>query len=202
MKSLKNLFILGVCTTLIAGSNSPVFAGEVEPSSTESTQVFTSTDGENALLDLTQKYHELVLKNADLHNEKSELKCQNIELQEKNSKLESENEKLKQDYEKCKKRMLRYKKKLEKKQSCVTKEEMQSEVQSTKSRMILEFTKFLGEYIKNNPNKKMKYVNLTGLFKDFLTLNVNYVNNGDTNISPVALKGKAEANFTGAGVTL
>ena len=204
MKKLKNLFIFGLCTTLITGTS--VFASEGEkpdqqpPAAVELPA--TESDKNDHLIDLTEKYYNVVMENANLHTEHTNLITENLALKEEKLKLENENKQLKKDCDRYKRKMTHYKKKLEKKQNCVTNEELQSRVHSTIAEMVLEFAKYMGDYIKNNPRQKAKNINLDGLFKDFLTLNLNYTNNGDTNFSPLAIKGTAKAAVAGAGLAV
>lgn len=79
----------------------------------------------------------------------------------------------------------------------MTKEEVQNEIERVKLNMTLEFTRYLSEYVKSNPKKKLKHVDMRGVFSDFLTFNVNYTNKGDTNFTPLAVKGVAKGTLAG-----
>ena len=80
---------------------------------------------------------------------------------------------------------------------CLTKEEVQNEIERVKLNMTLEFTKYLSEYVKSNPKRKLKHIDMRGLFSDFLTFNVKYTNRGDTNFTPLAVKGVAKGTLAG-----
>ena len=67
--------------------------------------------------------------------------------------------------------------------------------------MLLEFTGYLGEYIKSNPKKKVKNIDLKGLLNRLITFNISYTNNGDTMVAPLAAKGTAKATVAGAAIT-
>ena len=143
---------------------------------------------------LIDKYEDLLNRNRELDNEKSALL-------EENSKLKQEQITLKYKLDRCARREKRYREKLKEKKSNITPEEMQNEIERVKAQMILEFTSYLGEYIKNNPSKKMKNVDLRGLFSQLITFNVNYTNKGDTTFAPLAVKGTAKGTVAGAAIT-
>lgn len=152
----------------------------------------TKSDSENFTdpANLANKYYDMVVENANLQSE-------NTKLKQKLINLESEDERLKKKYEKNLKKTMHLKSKLEKKKEYMTKEEVQNEIERVKLNMTLEFTRYLSEYVKNNPKKKLKHIDMGGVFKDFLTFNVNYTNKGDTNFTPLAIKGVAKGTVAG-----
>lgn len=188
MKNFKKSIVSGVCLLSILAGSSFGFAAPEENQKPASENFMDSAN-------LAKKYYDLVVENANLQSEKTELK-------EEILNLKSENESLKKKYEKTLKKATRLKSKLEKKKGYMTKEEVQNEIEKVKFNMTLEFTKYLSEYVKNNPKKKLKHVDMKGFFSDFLTFNVNYTNKGDTNFTPLAVKGVAKGTLAGgAAVT-
>ena len=196
MKTLKKLrsitmLILG-CGLLHGGSTFAVAdSSVVNPPKTQTS--VNSTTREESLSDLISKYESLLAKTQDLNDEKLKLLAENIS-------LKHEQVTLKHQLSKSNRRVTRYKDKLSKSKANITPEELQNEVERVRAQMILEFTKYLGEYVKNNPGKKMKNVDLKGLFSDFITFNVNYTNRGDTTFSPLAVKATAKGTVAGAAI--
>ncbi len=185
MKKLKKILAISILLGVISNGNTLISATE---GTIQETQASTSTT-ENST-DLTQKYNELMAKNEKL-NEK------NISLKNEISELKAENEELQETAEKCYNKMKKYKKKLKEKEQYISPEEMQNETERIRAKMILEFTSYLGEYIKSNSSKKIKTIDMRGFLSKFLTVNVNYTNKGNTTFSGVTAKGTA----AGAAIT-
>lgn len=187
MKKFKKSIASAVCLLSILAVSPHSFASPEDASKSESkTSESNFTDPAN----LAKRYYDLVVENANLNSE-------NIKLKEEIINLKSENTDLKKKYEKTLKKATHLKSKLEKKKECLTKEEVQNEIERVRLNMTLEFTKYLSEYVKSNPKKKLKHVDMRGLFSDFLTFNVNYTNKGDTNFTPLAVKGVAKGTLAG-----
>lgn len=186
MKKFKKSIASSLCLLSILAVNSVVLATSEETQKAETKSVEKFMDPAN----LAGRYYDLVVENANLHSE-------NTKLKEEILNLKSENANLNRKYEKILKKATRLKSKLEKKKECMTKEEVQNEIERVKLNMTLEFTKYLSEYVKSNPKKKLKHVNMKGLFSDFLTFNVHYTNKGDTNFTPLAVKGVAKGTLAG-----
>lgn len=187
MKNFKKSIASTLCLLSILALGSYGFAAPEDTSESESkTSVSNFVDPAN----LATRYYDLVVENADLHSK-------NTKLQEEIINLKSENADLKKKYEKTLKKATHLKSKLDKKKECMTKEEVQNEIERVRLNMTLEFTKYLSEYVKSNPKKKLKHVDMRGLFSDFLTFNVNYTNKGDTNFTPLAIKGVAKGTLAG-----
>ena len=109
-------------------------------------------------------------------------------LQEQNSVLLSENEKLKHDKYKYKNRAQKYKQELELKQNYVSPETLKVEFYRAKSELL---TELLLELNKNQENKNF---DANGLFSKFINFDINYTNNGHTEVAP-AKATVAGANF-------
>lgn len=183
MKNFKKSIVSGVCLlSILAGSS----FGFATPEETPKPASESFTDSTN----LAKKYYDVVVENANLQSEKTKLK-------EEILNLKSENESLNKKYEKTLKKANHLKSKLEKKKDYMTKEEVQNEIDRVKLNMTLEFTRYLSEYVKSNPKKKLKHVDMRGIFSDFLTFNVKYTNKGDTNFTPLAVKGVAKGTLAG-----
>lgn len=185
MRKLKKILAVSLCLGIISNVNSFISATEEK---SESNSVSTSTTESSA--DLTQKYNELIFQNEQLHEK-------NISLKKELSELKAENDELQETAEKCYRKAKKYKKKLKEKEKYVSPEELQNEVEQVKAKMILEFTSYLGEYIKSNSSKKIKTIDMRGFLSKFLTVNVNYTNKGNTTFSGVTAKGTA----AGAAIT-
>ncbi len=185
MKKLKKILIISMLVGIISNGNTFISATE-EISEKNQVSISTVENPEN----LTQKYNEIIVKNEKL-NEK------NISLKNEISELKVENEELEGIAEKCYKKMKKYKRKLKEKQHYISPEEMQNETERVKAKMILEFTSYLGEYIKLNSSKKIKTIDMRGFLSKLLTVNVNYTNRGNTTFSGVTAKGTA----AGAAIT-
>lgn len=214
MKNFKKSIASGVCFLSILSGSSFGFAAPEETPKTEKSLIdlassdkkcYDSEDENTKLKEKTTKsasenftdpanlasrYYNMVVENANLQSE-------NTKLKQKVINLESENERIKKKYDKNLKKAMHLKSKLEKKKGYMTKEEVQNEIERVKFNMTLEFTRYLSEYIKNNPKKKLKHIDMGGVFKDFLTFNVNYTNKGDTNFTPLAVKGVAKGTVAG-----
>lgn len=140
------------------------------------------------------EYYDLILKNAVLKEEK-------IKLDYEIKSLKQENEDLKKEVEKYKKRSRILKKKLDEKQDYVSPEQVKNEVEVVRAEMLLQFNNQLGEYIKENPRKKISPLDMSRLFSDFLTFNINYTNNGDSILSPFSPTVNAKGTIAGAAIT-
>lgn len=140
---------------------------------------------------------DLMKENLELKKRINELESEQVKLNGKITDLSAENINLKTSSATYKKRMQRYKRKLEEKKDCVTAEAMQAEIDKVRTQMILDFTGYLSEYIKQNPSKKIKNIDLRGLFSRFINFNVNYTANGDTTVAPLAVKGVAKGTLAG-----
>ena len=57
------------------------------------------------------------------------------------------------------------------------------------------------KYIKENPRKKISPLDMSRLFSDFLTFNINYTNNGDSILSPLSPTVNAKGTIAGAAIT-
>lgn len=146
-------------------------------------------------VDLSEKCNNLVLKNQKLMEENQELKNEVFKLKQDNSRLKS-------NCDKYEKRMKHYKRKYDEKKEYISPEQAQNEVEKVKAQMTLEFARYMGEYIKDNPKKKMRNFDMRGLFSNFINFNVNYHNKGDTTFSPLAIKGEAKAAAGGAALAV
>ena len=194
MKNLKKasrVAALLLSVSLLQGGAGYVCANPPEASTKE---FLETASKDETLTNLINKYESLVMKNEELNNEK-------LNLLGENSKLKQDQLILKHKLDKSMKREKRYREKLKEKKSNVTPEELQNEIERVRAQMILEFTSYLGEYIKSNPSKKMKNVDLRGLFSNFVTLNVRYTNKGDTTFAPLAVKATAKGTVAGAAIT-
>lgn len=178
------------CLGLVLGAVPSVCANAGESPSVvaKSSQIETQKQE-----DFSAKYYDVLLKNESLSHEKFLLEAEIAKLKQDNIVLQS-------NADKYKRRMAHYKKKYESNKNNLSADQMQSEIERVRSQMILEFTSYLGEYIKTNPSKKVKNIDLRGLLNRLITLNVNYTNNGDTIISPLAAKGTAKATIAGAAI--
>lgn len=164
--------------------------------SVSSESISSNSDiNQETTVSLSEKYNNLVLKNEKLTEENNELKNKILELKQENSRL-------KRSCEKYEKRARHYKKKCDEKKDYISPEQAQNEIEKVKAQMTLELAKYLGEYIKTNPKKKMRSFDMRGLFSNFVNFNVNYTNKGDTTFSPLAIKGEAKATAAaGAALT-
>ena len=192
MKNFKNLsraaIIMLSCGMLQGGFTYATASPEVlseNPKACES----SSAQSED-LLSLISKYESLFAKTEELNNQKLQLMAENLTLKQDQVIL-------KHKLAKSNRKEKRYKEKIQQNKANVTPEELQNEIDRVRAQMILEFTNHLGEYVKKNPGKKMKNVDLRGLFSDFITLNVNYTNRGDTTLSPLAIKANAKGTIAG-----
>ena len=183
MKNFKKSIVSGVCLLSILAGSSFGFAAPEENQKPASENFMDSAN-------LAKKYYDMVVENANLQSE-------NTKLKEEIMNLKSENTSLNKKYEKTLKKATHLKSKLEKKKECLTKEEVQNEIERVRLNMTLEFTKYLSEYVKSNPKRKLKHIDMRGLFSDFLTFNVKYTNRGDTNFTPLAVKGVAKGTLAG-----
>lgn len=186
MKKFKKSIASALCLLSILAGSSLGFAAPEENSKAETKSEENFMDPAN----LAKRYYDVVVENANLQSENTKLKQEAID-------LKLENERLNKKYEKTLKKATHLKSKLEKKKECMTKEEVQNEIERVKLNMTLEFTRYLSEYVKSNPKKKLKHVDMRGVFSDFLTFNVNYTNKGDTNFTPLAVKGVAKGTLAG-----
>ena len=189
LKSLKSILCLGLALGgvpgyVVAQSGPEVVATESKES--------VSNSGE--VSDTMGRYYDLLSKNEELLKDK-------FLLEGEVAKLKQEKIQLQVNSEKYKRRMNRYKKKYEQKKNNVSPEEVQNEIEKVKAQMLLEFTGYLGEYIKSNPKKKVKNIDLRGLLNRLITFNISYTNNGDTMVAPLAAKGTAKATVAGAAIT-
>lgn len=148
----------------------------------------------NTKISVDVEYYDLILKNAVLKEEK-------IKLDYEIKNLKQENEDLKKEVEKYKKRSRILKKKLDEKQDYVSPEQVKNEVEVVRAEMLLQFNNQLGEYIKENPRKKISPLDMSRLFSDFLTFNINYTNNGDSILSPLSPTVNAKGTIAGAAIT-
>ena len=179
-----------VCLSLMFGGMSSVCAQAPDNSPAQPIAAATTQKQD---LDFSSKYYDLLVQNQNLSHEK-------FLLEGEISKLKQDNIVLQSNADKYKRRMTHYKKKYEANKNNLSADQMQNEIERVRSQMILEFTSYLGEYIKTNPSKKVKNIDLRGLLNRLITLNVNYTNNGDTMISPLAAKGTAKATIAGAAI--
>lgn len=186
MKKFKKSIVSAVCLLSILAGGSLGFAAPEENLKAETKSEENFMDPAN----LAKRYYDVIVENANLQSENTKLKQEAID-------LKLENERLNKKYEKTLKKATHLKSKLEKKKECMTKEEVQNEIERVKLNMTLEFTRYLSEYVKSNPKKKLKHVDMRGVFSDFLTFNVNYTNKGDTNFTPLAVKGVAKGTLAG-----
>lgn len=192
MKNFKNLSRAAVvmlsCGILQGGFTYAATQSEVLPKDSNVCDITAAQKEE--LLSLISKYEDLFAKTEELNDEKLKLMAENLTLKQDQVIL-------KQKLAKSNRREKHYKEKLQQNKANVTPEELQNEIDRVRAQMILEFTNHLGEYVKKNPSKKMKNVDLRGLFSDFITLNVNYTNRGDTTLSPLAIKANAKGTVAG-----
>ena len=187
MKNFKKSIASAVCLLSILAVSPHGFAAPEKASQTEA-----KASGNDFMdpANLAKKYYDMVVENANLQSE-------NTKLKEEIMNLKSENTSLNKKYEKTLKKATHLKSKLEKKKECLTKEEVQNEIERVRLNMTLEFTKYLSEYVKSNPKRKLKHIDMRGLFSDFLAFNVKYTNRGDTNFTPLAVKGVAKGTLAG-----
>jgi len=165
----------------------PSKKSEIATNISSESQEFLSDNVLNSSLEAKIKeIKELILKNTDSKVLPEDLTKENLELKKKVNELENEQSKLndkiadllvenvnlKTSSAACKKRMQRYKRKLEEKKDCVTAEAMQAEIDKVRTQMILDFTGYLSEYIKQNPSKKIKNIDLRGLFSKFIRMEI------------------------------
>ncbi len=151
--------------------------------------------------DLTISDEDLAKENSELKKKIDKLENENFKLNSKITELSMENVNLKASADAYKKRAHRYKRKLNEKKDYVSPEVMQAEVDKVRTQMILDFNGYLSDYIKKNPSRKMKNIDLRGLFTQFINFNVNYTANGDTTVAPLAVKGVAKGTVAGAAIT-
>ena len=190
-KKISRVATLLLSASLLQGGAGYVYATPPEDSSKELLEV---ANKDQTLTNLINKYESLIMKNEELNDEK-------LKLLGENSQLKQEQIIIKHKLDKSMRREKRYREKLKEKKSNITPEELQNEIERVRAQMILEFTSYLGEYIKSNPGKKMKNVDLRGLFSNFITLNVRYTNKGDTTFAPLAVKATAKGTVAGAAIT-
>ncbi len=215
--SLSLALILGAFPVAGVADNSiPLDKSEVVTSTASTNQESLNDSVLNSSLEAKIKeIKELILKSKELEvtpedsskenfefkKKIDELENKNIESSKKITELSMENMQLKNSVEAYKRRMQRYKRKLDEKKDCVSTEVMQAEIDKVRTQMILDFTGYLSEYIKKNPSRKMKNIDLRGLFSRFINFNVNYTANGDTTVAPLAVKGIAKGTVAGAAIT-
>lgn len=183
LKKIANL----VSALLVCSLFKTAYAYETSNTVKQSTDLSTK-------ISVDVEYYDLILKNAVLKEEKikSDYEIKN---------LKQENKDLKKDVEKYKKRSKILKKKLDEKKNYVSPEQVKNEVEIVKADMLLRFNSQLGEYIKENPKKKISPLDMSRLFSDFLTFNINYTNNGDSILSPFSPNLSAKGTIAGAAIT-
>lgn len=177
--------ISALCSILLlCGAFQNTYANETPNTSAE----------QNMKISVDVQYYDLILKNAVLKEEK-------IKLEYENKGLKQENEELKKEIDKYKKKTKNLRKKLDDKKDYVSPEQVHNEVEAVRAEMLLQFNNQLGEYIKENPKKKMSPLDMSRLFSDFLTFNINYTNNGNTSLSPFSPTVNAKGTIAGAAIT-
>ncbi len=124
-----------------------------------------------------------------------------IKLLEENKKLTEDNIKLKKQKSNYKKLAQKYKTELDSKSNYVSPEVLQNEIDKAKTELLLEFNTYLKEYIKQNSSKKIKNFDTNTLFHNFVNFNINYTNNGNTEIVPNQANLNTKATVAGAAIT-
>ncbi len=159
----------------------------------------TGTDGSSVLrekpedfsLEEIAKINLIVKKEFDrLYEEKSKEEISE-EITNLNRKLES-----------LRKKCARYKHKLRAKKDYVSPETLKSEVDKVKVNLVLEFNRYLSDYINNSENKgkKLKQLDLGKIFSNFININFTFNNPNDVNVSPTLIKGEARGTIAGAAL--
>lgn len=194
MMKLKKLGSL-VSLSLICGILQNISAaGNVDLSDADLKSSVSSAGIQDSKISIDVKYYDIVLKNAVLKEE-------NLKLGYEIKELKQENEDLKKSVNRYKKQTKHLKKKLDEKKDYVSPEQLNSELERVRADMLLQFNKSFGEYIEKNPKKKMFALDLSSLFSDLITFNVNYTNNGNTKVSPFSVDATAKGTIAGAAIT-
>lgn len=208
MKKIKKINVL--LASLLVANIYPICFGMSSEKETEnvknkedvSSSVSVKQESVISSDNLLLKNQKLKGENLELTKRNLELTHKNLELANKNLELEDENTKLKRDYNGYRRKARRYKKKYDEKKDYISPEQSQNEVEKVRTQMTLEFAKYMSEYIKSNPKKRMRNFDMRGLFSNFVNFNVNYNNRGDTTFAPLAVKGEAKAAAGAAALAI
>lgn len=111
---------------------------------------------------------------------------------------------LNQKLEEEKKRCERYKHKLKSRKNYISPKDSQNEIDRVKLNLVLEFNRYLQDYISKSENKdkKVKQLDLDKIFSHLINFNFTFNNPNEVNISPSLIKGEAKASVVGAGIAV
>lgn len=109
---------------------------------------------------------------------------------------------LNQKLGKEKKRCSHYKNKLHAKKDYISPKELKNEIDKVKLNLILEYNRYLNDYINKSENKdkKVKQLDLNKIFSNLISLNFTFNNPKEVNLNPTLIKGEARGTIAGAAV--